>query len=95
MPLSFSPPLIGVAVAPEHETYKMILDAFGMNWLEYWHAEQVSELGGLTRREFANKLFAVRFTSIKGSKTAQPLIKETVAAIECRVRERLGTGRMN
>ena len=89
-----SPPLTGVAVAPEHETYRMILDsqAFGINWLEYSYAEQVTELGELSGREFANKLSAVRFTSIKGSKTAQPLIKEAAAAIECRLRERLRTG---
>ena len=94
MPLSFSPPLIEVAVAPKHETYRMILDshAFGINWLEYSHAEQVTELGELSGREFANKLSAVLLTSIKGSKTAQPLIKEAAAAIECRLRERLRTG---
>ena len=62
MPLSFSPPFTGVAVALEHETYKMILaaQAFGINWLECSQAEQVSELGELTGRELANKLSAVR-----------------------------------
>ena len=38
------------------------------------------------------KLSAVRFTSIKGRKTAQPLIKEVAAAIECRLKELLRTG---
>jgi len=27
VPLSFKPPLIGVAIAPEHETYKILIDA--------------------------------------------------------------------
>jgi flavin reductase (DIM6/NTAB) family NADH-FMN oxidoreductase RutF len=27
MPLSFNPPLIGIALAPEHETYGMIVKA--------------------------------------------------------------------
>lgn len=70
VPLSFSPPHPGVAVALEHETSKMILDAqaFGINWLEYSYAEQITELGELAGGEYANKFSAVRFTSIKGSR---------------------------
>jgi len=42
MPLSFNPPLVGVAIAPEHETYRIIMDAgaFGTNWLAFSHARQ-------------------------------------------------------
>jgi flavin reductase (DIM6/NTAB) family NADH-FMN oxidoreductase RutF len=94
MPLSFNPPLIGVSVAPEHETCKMILDtqAFAINWLEYSYAEQVGELGETSGREYVNKLSTVGLTTIKGSKTSQPLIQEASAALECRLRERVRTG---
>jgi len=94
MPSSFNPPLIGVSVAPEHETYKMILEAqaFAINWLEYSYAEQVGELGETSGREYVNKLSTVGLTTIKGSKTSQPLIQEASAALECRLRERVRTG---
>jgi len=94
MPLSFNPLLIGVSVAPEHETYKMILEAqaFGINWLEYSYAKQVGELGETSGRECVNKLSSVALTTIKGSKTSQPLIQEASAALECRLRERVRTG---
>jgi flavin reductase (DIM6/NTAB) family NADH-FMN oxidoreductase RutF len=39
VPLSFRPPLIGLAIAPEYETYNMIFEtrAFAVNWLDYSH----------------------------------------------------------
>lgn len=94
MPLSFNPPLIGIAVAPEHETYKMILKAraFGIIWVQYSQAEQVGNLGEISGREYPNKLSAVGFVAIKGSKTSQLLIKEASSALECRLRERSRTG---
>lgn len=37
VPLSFKPPLIGVAIAPEHETYKILTEAqaFAINFLTF------------------------------------------------------------
>ncbi len=94
MPLSFNPPMIGVAIAPEHETYRMIMGAgaFGMNWLDFSYAEKVGEIGETSAKEYRNKLSAVGFTTIKGKKTSQPLIQEASAVLECKLRERHRTG---
>ncbi len=94
MPLSFNPPLVGVAVASEHETYKMIAgaQAFGLSWLNFSYAQQVAELGETSAKEYRNKLSAVGFTTTKGSKTSQPLIREASAVLECRLRENHRTG---
>ena len=94
MPLSFRPSLVGVAVAPEHETYKMIAgtQSFGMNWLNFSYAEQVSQLGEISGKEQPDKLSAVGLTTVKGKRTSQPLIKEASATLECRLLEKHLTG---
>jgi flavin reductase (DIM6/NTAB) family NADH-FMN oxidoreductase RutF len=50
MPLSFNPPLIGITLAPEHETCKMIKKtrAFTVILLDYSHARRVGELGEIS-----------------------------------------------
>jgi flavin reductase (DIM6/NTAB) family NADH-FMN oxidoreductase RutF len=94
MPLSFKPSLIGIAIAPEHETYKMILEtqAFSINWLDYSHADQVGELGETSGKEYVEKLDAVGLTAVKEKWSSQPLIQEASAVLECRIRERHRTG---
>ena len=95
MPLSFNPPLVGVAIAPEHETYTIIMGAraFGINWLGFSHARQIAELGQTSAKTYINKLSAAGFKTIKGKRTSQPLIQEASAAVECRLNEthRIGT----
>ncbi len=94
MPLSFNPPLVGVAMAPEHETYRMIVGAkaFGVNWLNFSYAKQVGDLGDTSAKQHSNKLSAVGLTAIKGKRTFQPLIEEASAALECRLHEKHRTG---
>jgi len=94
MPLSFNPPLVGAAIAPEHETYRIITgaQAFGINWLDFTYAKQIGELGEISAKEHENKLSAVGLTTIKGRKTSQPLIQEASAVLECELRERHRTG---
>lgn len=94
MPLSFNPVLVGVAIAPEHQTYKMIIgaQAFGINWVNFSEAERVGELGEASAAEYRDKLSAVGFITTKGEKTSQPLIQEASAVLECRLRERHRTG---
>ena len=94
MPLSFNPPLVGVAIAPEHETYTIIMGAraFGINWLGFSHARQIAELGQTSAKAYINKLSAAGFKTIKGKRTSQPLIQEASAALECRLNETHRTG---
>jgi flavin reductase (DIM6/NTAB) family NADH-FMN oxidoreductase RutF len=94
-PLSFDPPLVGVAIAPEHKTYEMIVgsNAFGLNWLDFSYARQVGELGESSGKDYVNKLSVVGFGTVKGSGSDQPLIAESSAALECLLseRHRMGT----
>ena len=94
MPLSFNPPLVGVAIAPEHESYRIITGAgaFGVNWLTFSYAKQVGELGEISAKDYRNKLSAVGFKTVSGPKTSQPLIQEASAAIECSIRKKYQTG---
>ncbi len=90
MPLSFNPPIVGVAIAPEHETWRIIANAqaFGVNWMNFSYAKQVGQLGETSARESQNKLSAVGFRTTRGPRTAQPLIQEASAFLECRLSER-------
>lgn len=95
VPLSFKPVLVGVAVARDHETSRIIsaAGAFGVNWLEFTYAERVGELGETSAKTQSNKLAAVGLKTIRGHVTSQPLIEEASACLECRVveRHRVGT----
>ena len=84
-PLSFRPPLVGVAVAPEHKTYEMIsgAKAFGVNWLDFSYAKQVGQLGDTSGQYYVNKLSAVGLATVKGKALGQPLIAEASATLEC------------
>jgi len=77
MPISFNAPLVGIALAPEHETCSMIKKAraFTINWPDYSHAHQVGELGEISGREFADKLAAVKLTTVKRKGDSQPVIQ--------------------
>jgi flavin reductase (DIM6/NTAB) family NADH-FMN oxidoreductase RutF len=94
VPLSFKPPLIGVAIAPEHETYKILVEAqaFAVNFVDFRHAKRIGELGETSSKKLRDKLSSVGFTVSKGKSTGQPLIQEAEAALECRVHERHRTG---
>lgn len=94
MPLSFNPALVGVAVAPEHETHKIITHthAFAMNWLDFSYAKQVGELGEISAKVVRNKIMEVGFSVVKGTMTGQPLIKEASAVLECQLIEKHQTG---
>jgi len=93
-PLSFKPPLIGVAVAPEHNTYEMIVGAkaFGLNWLEFTNAKQVGQLGDISGKDYVDKLSAAGLATVKGEITGQPLLTTATAVLECRYSDTLRTG---
>jgi flavin reductase (DIM6/NTAB) family NADH-FMN oxidoreductase RutF len=90
MSLSFNPPLVGVAIAPEHATYEMLIgaQAFGVNWLNFSFAKQVGELGEESGEGVRDKLSAVGLSFVKGSLTGQPMIRDAEGILECRLHER-------
>src|SRR5208282_2893350 len=94
-PLSFDPPLIGVAVAPDHQTFKMLMGArtFGINWLDYSYAKELAQLGNTSAKGLTNKLTSAGLKTFKGKKTMQPLIEQSSANLECQLNQnyRVGT----
>ncbi|MGP8070089.1 MAG: flavin reductase family protein [Candidatus Bathyarchaeia archaeon] len=90
MPLSFNPPLVGVAISPEHATFKLLIGAqvFGVNWLNFSFSKQMGELGETSAMGVRDKLSAVRLEIVKGSLTGQPLIRNAEGVLECRLHER-------
>jgi flavin reductase (DIM6/NTAB) family NADH-FMN oxidoreductase RutF len=90
MPLSFNPPLVGVAIAPEHATYEMLIgaQAFAINWLNFSFAKQVGELGEESAKGVRDKLSTVGLSFVKGSLTGQPMIRDAEGVLECRLHER-------
>ena len=93
-PLSFKPPLIGVAIAPGHETYRIInrAKAFAINFVDFNFAKQVAEMGERSSKKLRNKLLAVGFKFRNGKATGQPLLQDAEATLECRLFNRHRTG---
>lgn len=93
-PLSLKPPLIGVAIAPGHETYRIInrAKAFAINFVDFHFAKKVAEMGERSSKRLRNKLLAVGFNFRDGKATGQPLLRDAEATLECRLLNRHRTG---
>ena len=92
-PISFSPPLYGVAVSPRRFTYQLIVDSkeFGVNFLPLEQAELVASVGG-SKGEEIDKFHQFDITQEKPVKTAVPILKNAYAAYECRLIDDKGYG---
>ncbi|MBM4446953.1 MAG: flavin reductase family protein [Chloroflexi bacterium] len=85
-PISFKPPLYGVAVAPKRFTYQLILESneFGINFVPFEAAELVASVGGSGGKEI-DKFAKFGITEEKPLKTNVPILKNAYAAYECKL----------
>lgn len=85
-PVSFSPPLYGVAIAPKRHTYEMINEAreFGFNFVPFEMAELVAQVGGCSGRD-VDKFPQFGIQEVHPIETSAPIIRESYAAYECRL----------
>ena len=85
--LSFSPFLVGVAIAPERYTYRLVEDAkaFGLNFLDFKYVDKMPYLGDVSERFLKDKIRKAGFTVIKGKVLGVPLLKEAAAAVEAKL----------
>ena len=92
--LSIKPLLVGVAIAPERYTYKLIKKSkvFAINILDYKYVEKTPYLGDASERFFENKIARAGFHVVFGKSTGAPILKEASAALELRLRDVLRTG---
>lgn len=82
--LSFSPFLVGVAVAPERFTYKLLSEsnAFGLNFLDFRYVDKMPFFGDVSERFLRDKIKRAGFNIVRGERLGVPLISEASAALE-------------
>ena len=86
MPISFQPPLYGVAIAPERFTCQLIVESkeFGVNFLPFDRAELVASVGG-SRGQEVDKFQRFKIAKDKSVRTTVPILEAAYAAYECRL----------
>jgi flavin reductase (DIM6/NTAB) family NADH-FMN oxidoreductase RutF len=85
-PISFSPPLYGIAVSAKRFTYQLIIESkeFGVNFLPFEQAELIASVGG-SKGEEIDKFRRFGIARDKPAKTAVPVLKAAYAAYECKL----------
>src|SRR5690625_1415374 len=91
--LSQTPPLYGVAVAPERHSHGLldVSRAFAVNFLPFEHAEAVAGSGLLTGAE-GDKFAHLGLTWSPGDFTGLPVLDAAYMTYECRVTDQFTTG---
>ena len=92
-PLSFDPPLVGVAVHPSRHSYDMIRysEQFALNIPGRRLLHHVQYLGSVSGAD-VDKLELTKLPTFKATRVEAPLIEGCVAYIECGVEDALRTG---
>ncbi len=85
-PISRTPPLFGVSLAPKRYTYKLIEKAkeFAINFLPFDKAALVVSVGSVSSAE-VDKFKKFGIETGKALKTSAPILKYAYAAYECRL----------
>lgn len=94
IPLSYNPPLIGVSIAPERFSYRLITNSgvFAINLLSFEYSENVNYLGSISGRYVKDKLAKAKLTIVSGKKLKVPVIAEAAGVAECIVKKRIELG---
>jgi len=92
-PLSFDPPLVGVAISPTRHSYDMIRysEQFALNIPGRLLLHHVQYLGSTSGAD-VDKLELTKLPTFKAARVEAPLIEGCVAYIECGVEDALRTG---
>jgi flavin reductase (DIM6/NTAB) family NADH-FMN oxidoreductase RutF len=92
--LSFKPFLVGVAIAPERFTYKLVRSSkiFALNLLDFKYVDRTPLLGDVSERFYPGKLKAAGFTIVKGDVLGAPIVLEATAALELTLMDIIKTG---
>lgn len=93
-PVSYHPPLIGVAVAPDNLTHDLIRrsEVFALNIPGRPLAEQVDRAGCISGRDVDDKLAELGLTEAEADEIDVPLIEECLAHVECGVVQSISLG---
>ncbi len=93
-PVSRKPPILAVAIARSRYTYEKIVESreFNVCILGIEHVDKIDYLGTVSGREVKDKIMASGLTKAKARKTKPPIIAESLAVAECRLREIVSAG---
>ena len=85
-PVSFKPPLYGIAISPKRYTCHMINESkqFGINFMPQGAAETIAAVGG-SSGSFTDKFTEFNIGEDSAVKTDVPILQEAYAAYECKV----------
>ncbi|MEM3833189.1 MAG: flavin reductase family protein [Thermoprotei archaeon] len=94
IPLSYNPPLVGIAIAPERFSYRLITNsgAFAVNLLPFEYSENVNYLGSFSGRYVRDKISRAKLTIMPGKKLKVPVIAEASGVAECAVKRQIELG---
>jgi flavin reductase (DIM6/NTAB) family NADH-FMN oxidoreductase RutF len=92
-PLSFDPPLVGVAISPTRHSYDMIRSSeqFALNIPSRRLLHHVQYLGSVSGAD-VDKLELTKLPTFKAMRVEAPLLEGCVGYIECGVEDALRTG---
>jgi len=93
MPLSFNPPLVGIAVHPSRHTHDMIRfsEEFAINVPARSLIHHVQYLGSVSGKEL-DKFELTKLPTFKARKVEAPLIEGCIGYIECGLEDALRIG---
>ncbi len=85
--LSFKPLLVGVAIAPERYTYKLVKSSgiFALNFLDFSRVNSAPFIGDVSARFLPDKLERAGFKIKRGEVLGAPIIEDAAAAVEARL----------
>jgi len=92
-PLSFDPPLVGVAISPSRHSYDMIRysEQFALNIPSRRLLHHVQYLGSVSGAD-VDKLELTKLPTFKALRVEAPLIEGCVGYVECGVEDAVRTG---
>jgi len=93
MPASIVPPMLATGIAPRRYSHQLIEETkeFVVNIPTMDFLKETLLCGRMTGREY-DKFKEARLTPLRAKMVQPPIIKECVAHLECKLRQRISTG---
>jgi len=85
-PLSYIPPIIGVSIARDRFTYKIIKESkfFAVNILDFYYVDNIARAGSISGYKVDDKFEVCGLTAVPGLKTPINVVNEAIGILECK-----------
>ena len=96
-PVSRKPPVVAAAIARSRYTYSLIkrFREFALCILGFEYAKNIDVLGSVSGRDVRDMIVFAGLSKDRGKKVSCPIIKESIAVIECSLRGDIEVGDHN